>query len=338
MLQLFQSIFGSGRGDHPPHSTELIARAIERAVDGTNPRLRTLPGYRKALHGAVVHAVDHAVALVDGLPPGLELDPRLYTTDPEITAFFASVENAREVLECDPTLNQWRASTDGKSAAQVVMLLLMTLEERNVLGVALDGDNLRHGVAQINICFSKHQLIDPSATEDETRRLLKRRSFDHLLALALGEMAAATVQRGALERERSLLRRKNAALAAGNWSFSEGGREKFLDPSTLQQQLAHIESQLATLGSGTGLLNSHLDIVLDVLTHAEQHFWSTRHSLNVDRMGVKQTQASALAPSIDLLVLQNSSGQRLIARLVRVDREALPAQRDLLLAVERYLG
>ena len=43
MLKLFQSIFGSNekRGQHPE---SLIEMAIERAVDGTYPRLRALPG------------------------------------------------------------------------------------------------------------------------------------------------------------------------------------------------------------------------------------------------------------------------------------------------------
>lgn len=338
MLQLFNSIFGLGRGDSSSHPAELITRAIERAVEGTDPRLRALSGYQKKLRGAVMHAIDHVVALVDGLPVVLDLNPQSYGTEPEITLYFASVEHLREVLERDPTLNAWRRSTDGDIAEQVIMLLLMTLQERNVLGVGLEGDVLRRDVAQTTVSLSKHQLVDPTGTEDETRRLLKRRAFDHLLALALGRMASTGAERSALERERDLLRRKQAALAAGHWGFDEPGNEKPSDPHALQQLLKDIESQLSALGTGGGLLQAHLDIVVDVLMNAERNFWSARRSLIVDRMAVKTTQATALAPDVGLTVLHNAAGQSLIARLVRVGREALPAQRDLLREAERYLG
>ena len=338
MLQIFQSIFGRERADSASHPAELIARATERAIDATDPRLRALSGYKKKLRGAVVHAIDHVVALVDGLPAALELTPLSYGTEGEITAYFASVEHLREVLERDPILNQWRGCAQGDIAGQVIMLLLMTLEERNVLGIALEGDALRHDVAQTTVSLSKHQLLDPTGVEDETRQLLKRRAFDHLLALALRRMATAGTERGELERERALLRRKQAALTAGHWSFDAAGDQGPSDPQTLEQQLENIESQLGALGSGAGLLGAHLDILVDVLEQAEQNFWSARHSLIVDRMAVKQAQASALAAQIDLTMLHNAAGSRLIARLVRVDRESLPAQRDLLREAERYLG
>jgi L-amino acid N-acyltransferase YncA len=338
MLQLFQSIFGPGRRDSSPHPAELITRAIERAVDGTDPRMRALSGYERKLRDGVVHAIDHVVALVDGLLPALDLNPRSYGTDAEITLYFASVEHLREVLERDPTLNDWRSSADGASAGHVVTLLLMTLQERKVLGVALEGDVLRRGVAQSTVSLSRHQLVDPTAAEDETRRRLKRRAFDHLLALALGRMASAVAERNELQRERDLLRRKCGALKAGHWGFNDTDGDRPLDTQALQQQLTQIESQLGALGSSAGLLQQNLDVLVDVLMQAEHNLWSAPRSLSVDRMGVKQTQPSALAPEVGLTVLHNAAGQSLVARLVGIDREVLPARRDLLREAERYLG
>ena len=45
MLKLFQSFFGGdeSRGRYPE---SLVEAAIERTVDGTDSRLRLLPGYR----------------------------------------------------------------------------------------------------------------------------------------------------------------------------------------------------------------------------------------------------------------------------------------------------
>ena len=337
MLQIFRSIFGSG--DEPsPHPAELIRRAIERAVDGTDPRLRALSGYQKKLRPAVIHALDHVVALVEGLPPVIELNARSYGSDPELTAYFVSLEHLHEMLERDATLNQWRNSAEGVAADEIVVLLLMTLEERRVLGAALEGDSLRHGVAQTTASFSKHRFVDAARVEAETRRLLKRRAFDHLLSLALAGIGNAIAGRGELERERDLLRRKQAALTAGRWGFEETSGAQPADPRALQGRLEEIESQLQALGAGSGLLKAHLDLVAGVLMRAECNLRAERTALIVDRLGVKQTQASALVPELDLTALHSANGGVRIARLLSIGREVLPQRRDLLREAERYLG
>ncbi len=336
MLQLFQSIFGSSSHD-TPYPDELIKRAIERAVDATDPRLRALSGYQKKLRAAVVHAIDHIVALVDSMPVPLELSRAQFTTDPELIAYFASFAHAQEVLTLDPKLNQWLTSPDNAAAGHVVMLLLMEQYERQVFGIELEGDMLRREVAQTTVNFAAHRLVDPAGAEETTRRQLKRRAFDHLLTLALARIVDAHAERTELERERYLLRRKCTALAAGRWGFGRGSDTQ-PDLHVLQRQLAEIESQLKALGAGPGLLKAHLDYVVDVLSQAEVNFWSERSLLLVDRRGVKQARVSANALEIDLTVLRNAAGRRLVARLVGIERMELPPPRDLLRAVERYLG
>jgi len=337
MLQLFHSIFGSGR-DEAPYPDELIQRAIERAVDGTDPRLRALSGYAKKLRAAVIHAIDHVVGLVDKLPAPLELDRTRFATDPELIAYFASLTHAQEILAVDPALNRWLASPDNAATGRIVMLLLMEQQERQVLGVALEGEMLRRDVAQTTVSFSRYRLLDPSGAEEETRRSLKRRAFDHLLAIALGRITSAHAARNELERARHLLRRKQAALAAGRWTFDNAGADTRFDPQAVQRQLEEIESQLQALRAGPGLLTAHLDTVMDVLSKAEHNFWGERRPLVVDRMGIKQAQASALAPQIELGVLRDAAGRTLVARLVTIARADLPPRRDLLREAQRYLG
>ena len=55
-------------------------------------------------------------------------------------------------------------------------------------------------------------------------------------------------------------------------------------------------------------------------------------------MGVNQSQASALAPRIDLTVLHNAAGGRLVTRLVSVTRAELPPARDGVRETQHYLG
>jgi hypothetical protein len=283
MLQLFHSIFSVARHEPAPYPPELIERAIERTVDGTDPRQRALSGYQKKLRGAVIHALDHVVSLVDSLPAPLALSAGHYVTDPELCAYFASVEHLHELLAREPTLNAWHRSAAGRGAEPIVALLLMEQHERQVFGVALEGDRLRHDVAQTTISFARHRLVDPTGTENETRRLLKRRAFDHLLTLALGRLAASQLQCEERQHERALLRRKLTAFEAGRWGgFDHPSDAAPGDPAALQHLLEDVESQLDALRVSTGLLTGHLDLVMDVLMQADYQLWSARTPLVVD--------------------------------------------------------
>jgi hypothetical protein len=340
MLKLFQSIFRPGADKLGTYPEDLIERAIERAVDGTDRRLRAVSGHKKRLRPAVIHAIDHVVALVDSLPPPLELDGRRYGADAELSAYFASVDHMNEMLSRDAEMRQWQKSPESMVAERVFALLTMELHERNVLGVALDGNELRHDVAQVTASFNKHRMVDPTAAEDDTRRLLKRRAFDHLLTLALGGIAEAHGERGDLQRERDLLRTKQATLASGHWGFgndTNGGADATPpDPRALEQRIKEIDAQLSALS--TGLLQSHLDVLVDVLAKAEQNLRSESGTLCIDRQGVKQSQSSGLATPITLTTLHNATGRSLVVRLTSMARADLPPPPDFLREAQRFLG
>ncbi len=142
MLRLFKLFLQEtrARGRYPD---ELIQRAIERAVDGTDPRLRALPRYQKALRAAVVHAIDHVVGLVEQLPPPTEISRRRYGTDPLLCAFFASVEHMQEVLGTDQALSDILAGPEGLVSEEVIALLVTEKRERHVFGIDLEGEILK---------------------------------------------------------------------------------------------------------------------------------------------------------------------------------------------------
>lgn len=339
MLKLFQSIFRPGADKLGAYPDDLVERAIERAVDGTDRRLRAVSGHKKRLRPAVIHAIDHVVELVDSLPPPLELARRHYGTDAELNAYFASVDHMNDVLSRDAEMRQWQKSPEHGAAERVFALMTMELHERNVLGIALEGNELRHDVAQVTVSFGKHRLVDPAGVEDDTRRLLKRRAFDHLLTLALAGMAEARGEHGDLKRERDLLRSKLAAFASGHWGFgdgTEGGAGEVPDPLVLQRRITEIDAQLST--HSTGLLKAHLDILVEVLSGAERNLYGEPMPISIDRQGVKQSQASSQAPQITLSMLHNSAGRRLATRLVAIAREDLPAPPDFLREAQRFLG
>ena len=223
MLRLFQSIFG-GDTEAKRYPESLVREAIERAVDGTDPWLRGLSGYQRKLRPAVMHAIDHVVAMVDQLGDPLELSRESYGSDPCLRLFFISAGQMDTLLNGDPALTALRKDAD-QASATAWALLVMTCEQRGSFGVDLLGDTLVRDVAQVTVSLAGHRLLDPTTDQAETRRLLKRRAFDHLLALALARIVAVKDVREDLLNRRTLLQAKHDMLEGSNWGFSDSGRE-----------------------------------------------------------------------------------------------------------------
>jgi hypothetical protein len=108
-----------------------------------------------------------------------------------------------------------------------------------------------------------------------------------------------------------------------------------VDPAVVEQRIAEIDGQLALLGSGQ--LQAHLDILIDTLSRAQEHFRSERSTLCIDRQGIQQSQPGPMAPEIGLSVLRNAVGQSMVVRLVSIERSDLPPPPDLLREGQRYL-
>jgi hypothetical protein len=314
LLRLFHSIFGTHKADQRYPDT-LVNMAIERTVDSTDPWLRGLSGYRRKLRPAVVHAIDHVVAMVDNLGEVLELSSKSYDAEPELRLFFISTAQMNSLLKADPMLSAFRREA-GHTAVPTWALLVMSCEQRQTFGVALQGATIVRDVSQITVSMSDHRLLDPTADLAETRRLLKRRAFDHLLTLALAEITAAQHVREDLAQHRSLLQAKLDFLQRGGWGFESPDQDVPPPEADLQRQLEVIDSQFSELGGDDLYLEKHLEILVDVLANAEHQLWAQPVPLIVDRMGIKHSMAAEDAPELTLTELHNKAGLRLIARLV----------------------
>jgi len=335
MLKLFQSIFGGneGQGRYPE---SLIEMATERVVDGTYPRLRAVPGYRKRLRQPVIHAIDHVVALIDSLPAALPTMAAGYASDPRLSALFVSAEHMREVFGSDPVLSEFRNS-HADAGEPVTALLLAERQEKKTLGVELDGEIARRDVVQVTVGFRNHRLVDPATGEEEARRQLKRRAFDHLLSLALWRISEAKSERAELSQQRVLLRSKLGALQKGGWSFESQGGER-TDPVKLQGDLDEIEGQLAALSVDDHTLSGQLDIVIELLAGAEKHFWADAIDFHVDRMNIKREAQVADAMRISFSELHNARGQTLVMLLVSISPGELPQRKAFSATADRLLA
>ena len=334
MLNLFQSFFG-GEKSRSQYPESLIEAAIERAVDGTDARLRLLPGYRKRLREPVIHAIDHVVALIDALPAPLAAGRGDFSADPHMAALFVSAAQMLEVFSRDRDLNAFMKQAS-VATERVTALLMAERVEKNVLGVDQVDGQLRRDVAQVTVSFRKHRLMEVAENEAECRRLLKRRAFDHLLALALARIVEVRDERADLVRQRDVLRHKLATLARNGWGF-DAAADEAVEPGRLQADLADVEQQLQELGTDSDVLDTHIAIVADLLSQAEHQLKIENVCMRLDSMNIQRDAQDASAHDIVLPEFHNARGQQSVLLLVSIIPGELPQQENLLATAHRFL-
>jgi hypothetical protein len=195
---------------------------------------------------------------------------------------------------------------------------------------------LRRDVAQVSVSFRNHRLIEVTSNEADTRRQLKRRAFDHLLTLALARIAGVKGERADLARQRDLLQRKLGALQRGGWSFEamEGAPPEH---EVLIAELQEIETALTKLGTDAGALQGRMDIVTDLLGHAEQQLWGEDFVIHLDNMNIRRDAQDVSAQRITLQELHNARGAILAMLLVSLTPGELPRRENFIAAAQRYL-
>ncbi|PWB61297.1 MAG: hypothetical protein C3F17_13160 [Bradyrhizobiaceae bacterium] len=335
MFKLFQSIFAGASGNEAGHPAELVNRAVDRALDATDPRIRAVSGFRKKLEPAVVRAIDHVKALALGMPAPVEASHATYGDDARLAAFFASPDRMSEVFGADRALIEYLANPAGTGTEPILALLLVERTEKKVLGMAVQGDHVQRDVAQVQVSFDRHRLVDPSENEDGLRRAIGRRAYDQLLAMALARIAEVGGERESLEASQSVLRAKLRALKSARWDFTEGGEEP-PDPDALEAKLAEIEGQLAATGTGSMAIPRHLEILVETLSKPGDALRVEPLTILMDRMGIRQASPGATTVELQLRELRNAAGATAVALPIAIPRGEIP-KRDLLAEVERAL-
>ena len=98
VFQFFHSFFDA----KPPRAGAIesasIRAAVERVVDGVDPRLRAVPHYQRTLWQPVERAVTYLTESVKGLPPAIPFDRRRSQVDPRLRALFLGPDHVLETL------------------------------------------------------------------------------------------------------------------------------------------------------------------------------------------------------------------------------------------------
>lgn len=278
------------RGGGAPRGSEGagIAEAIDRIVQTADPRLRFAPRFARRLTPAVASAQAYARELVATLPAAREATPAGWAADRCMHALFATPDAIAHAFSRSVEL---RAFFDQHPLADEVYAVIGTrMEERHVLGMALEGDIMRRDVEQTTVSFTDHRVRILALTEPELRTEIERRILDQLVMDGIGRVAAGQRQRTALEQERALLSTRLRLLEqAGQGMHAALAGERTADAEKLAQVRARLDENsrvLAGMATGAERLDEELDRIIEALRDARQRFYVTTIRRRLDRMNV----------------------------------------------------
>jgi len=341
MLRFLSTLFRNKTEQTEVLDRALIEAAIERVVAGTDPRVRAIGQYRKRLRQSVEQAITHVISLVDDLPAPIEINPRTFSVDPRLRAFFVSTNQLREVFGGFKTVRGYLTDKAKPLPEKVFGLLSMAMVERQVLGVELVDNTLHRDVMQVTVNFSNHRYLGPTSNEQDTRRELKKRAFDFLIEKALERITGERSKRRELDRQRHLLKRKLNAMKTGNWGLGA----MLTDVECQQPDLAALEKEIEAIDEALGHfhtdnlgLEESLACIAETLSHPAAWLASREICLRFDSMGIK-IQDSSAAPSKEIVLTElfSGTGERRIILLGYIARTDIPEPPDLWREGNRYL-
>ncbi|MFC4704938.1 MULTISPECIES: hypothetical protein [Paraburkholderia] len=269
---------------------------IERVV-AMEPRLRLAQSYRKRLGGSIRISLRYIDNLTCSLPAPHEANMAAWSTDPLIRAFFATSEDLPKAFSRSETLREYFAQNPDMTQACVT--LGMAMIERHVLGVALEGDSIRHDVPQTKLCFMDHRVSicarsDPDLREEIVHRLIDQLALEGLAKLAADRAELVEKGRELLEARVKLLEQRGTGIRSLVGDAPDTTADEL---KRLQAQIEENSRELAALRVPTGAIELELERVCEVFSTPAEHIYVENRSVRLDLMNVvrnDETQASRL--------------------------------------------
>lgn len=304
---------------------------VEDVVQGTDPRIRLVPGYRKKLQDSIGSALEFTDYIVERIPRPIEISRRTFVSDPYVNAFFANIADMQAVFRRSSEIRDFLEDHWNEPPAQCCSLLCMHMSEKTVTGMELSGDMLRKDVLQKAVNFSDHRVYSPAASEPDTREGLKQCLFGGLVNNALDHIMQLKLENHRLQNERSMLHARLRHLRQkAERAEQEGGPviEVMNAIEETSQKLKNVED--AMLRTNTASPQESLELVNEVFRQPDDFIQAREFQLRLNKMGIK-IDASSSEPCNEIRLTEVTIVNELprVVTLATVPRdELLPANDD----------
>jgi len=267
-----------------------IAEAIntvESVVDGTDSKIRLVPGYKKKLQNVIQSSLDFADGLAKQIPEAIEVSSSTFTTDPYVNAFFANVGDLQSVFSHSSEIQDYMEDCHANDA-RCCALLCMERTEKTVMGMELSGNMLKKDVLQVAVNFSDHRIYSPAPSEPEAREGLKVCLFQGLVTNALERIVKLRLANHRLQSKRQMLYARLMRYKQRAREVEQGTRagvKLALDIEETGRELRKIEIEMIS----TPLITPQvaLEQVTEVFGKPDDFVHVRNQSLNLDKMGIK---------------------------------------------------
>ena len=292
LKQILPNVLDAIRERRHQHSLDsdkqgVLIDVLERVVDGTDVKIRLVPGYRRKLLDAVEGALEYADRLIDQFPEPLDLSPDRFVSDPYVNAFFVSPRDLKRIVRQSSELHDFFDQECSTGIQNYCVLLCMLKTERKILGMEISGGQVRRDVKQTSVSFSDHNILSPADTESNARQALKCCVFEGLITNALSQIMEIRATRRRLESKQRVLRSRLRSLESLSTAASGS------TGSPLEKELAELEKKLARLGYLTP--EAILKQVDTILRQPAEFLSIEKVILEIDKMGIKATPGSDTA-------------------------------------------
>lgn len=307
---------------------ELMVRAVDAVVAGTDPRIRAVGGYRKKLRPAIKTSIQYVQDAVDRIPGPFTLAASHYGSDPTIHACFSSVDDLQSLLAQSKEVQQLFREARGGQAQWVYAFMAMQRREKIVFAPAIVDDRLRQDVAQTLVSYANRRIIAPADSGHRARRQLMRSAFLDLTASAMEAIGKLQRRSGArvvgaeIERTRlQVLRGKREGLQ----DLITGGDGHDREIASLEQGLSDRPQDVGERPHKLTTLEDYLDQVVEVFSNPEKHLSLELSSIYLSRMNRKLPPgAQDDLNEIRMADSGNSRGDHISIIAVRIPRAEMP--------------
>ena len=338
MFQFFHSFFDPKPPTPGVIESAAIRAAVERVVDGVDPRLRAVPHYQRTLWQPVERAVTYLSESVKGMPPAIPFDRHRSQVDPRLRALFLGPDHVLETLSSSPDVRGYLEQSAGPPPPELFVALRVERTERTILGMSLVDDRLMRDVPQTTVSFHNHRVAFPAADESETRRQVQSRAFDYLIEVARHRLTATRARRIQLEQQLQQGHAKAAAAARLGWG--DRGLARTPGPAVEDpvdgQRLREIEGELGQLRADSATFSEQLAFVAKMVGEPRKHLRLDRVSLTLDALNIKvPKQARKAADTLTFNEMRIGADRSITLEMIRFPSNQLLEQPDFVTGFQR---
>jgi hypothetical protein len=311
----------------------MVEEAIEHLVDGIDPNMRLVAGYKKKLWQAIDKALIYIAWLVDTIPGPVECNRKSFVADPRVNAIFATAGDIQRIFSQSEALRVFFKDAMNVNVDDCYALLCMEKEERNGFGVELEGDLVKKEVPQVSVNFSAHNVMSPAATEKEVRSCLKQCIFDALISNTFESVMASHMREAGTDEYRKVLDRRYKANQAWGQELTNlilSIRADAINAKRTSANETMEQNESSVKASHLETPGDHLTRVMEILAHPENMVRLNHISINLTRLGIKVKEGSSQSSNkIELTELEINDVWHRIIVLVRYPRNEMLSKNDL---------